>query len=141
MPPPVWPRVQLQVPHRGAFRNAKLRPVLQSQELPGGPRKLGKLTFEKHRAWRVSHSCQAKRRSVLEQTCLGRRAGLWAKIKKELNICLSASSQQSFSATDPVLQGTQKPVAFALRKPSRADKIPPAHTEQEQRSCRERKRI
>lgn len=64
---------QQHLPHGGAFRNANLRPVpeLLNQELPGGPRKLGMLTFEKH-------SCQAKW-SVPEQTCLGRWAGLQAK--------------------------------------------------------------
>lgn len=47
-------------------------------------------------------------------------------------------SAVSFS-TDSFLQGIQKPIAFSLRKPSRASKIPEAHVDQAQRSWRKKR--
>lgn len=52
---------------------------------------------------------------MLELTCLGRRGGLWAEIRKEI----STSSQQPVLALIH-LQGTRGPIAFPLRKSSRA---------------------
>lgn len=47
-------------------------------------------------------------------------------------------SAVSFS-TDSFLHGIQKPIAFSLRKSSRAGKIPEAHVDQAQRSWRKKR--